>query len=208
MSQKGKGEFLMHAQRMIIAAAGAAMALAALPAAASAGDQPFIGQVSIVAEGFCPSGWLPADGRQMPINQNQALYSLLGTNFGGNGATYFNLPDLRGRAVIGAAIPSHPLGQASGSPAHTMTIAELPSHSHTLMASDRPGTTNSPANADLAEQSGTGVNSYASGAPEPGTALATGVIGLAGGSQPFSIMQPSLGMLHCIAIQGIYPSRN
>lgn len=197
----------MTRQRLILAASVAAMALAAAPGAALAGDEPFIGQVSIVAEGFCPNGWLPADGRQMPINQNQALYSLLGTNFGGNGVTYFNLPDLRGRAVVGAGT-GYPLGQASGSPDHTMTLSELPTHSHTLMASDRPGTTNSPANADLAEQSGTGVNSYASGAPDPGTALATGVIGMAGGSQPFSITQPSLGMLQCIAIQGIYPSRN
>lgn len=198
----------MITQRIILAAGVAAMALAAAPGAALAGEEPFMGQVSIVGGSYCPQGWLPADGRQMPINQNQALYSLLGTNFGGNGVTYFNLPDMRGRAVIGAAAPSHPLGQASGASQHTMTLAEMPSHSHTLMASDRPGTSNSPANADLAEQSGTGVNSYASGAPDPGTALAPGIMGMAGNSQPFSITQPSLGMLHCIAIQGIYPSRN
>ncbi|MCH8489492.1 MAG: tail fiber protein [Oceanicaulis sp.] len=198
----------MTIQRTILAASIAAVALAAAPGAASAGDEPLLGQVTIVAQGFCPNGWLPADGRTMAINQNQALYSLLGTNFGGNGVSNFNLPDLRGRAVIGAAAPSHPLGQASGAPSHTMTNAEMPSHSHALMASDRPGTTNSPANADLAEQSGTGVNSYASGDPEPGAALAPGVMGPAGGSQPFSITQPSLGMLHCIAVQGIYPSHS
>lgn len=197
----------MNTQRVILAAGVAAVALAAAPGTALAGDEPFIGQVSIVAEGFCPSGWLPADGRTMAINQYQALYSLLGTNFGGNGQSTFNLPDLRGRAVIGVD-SSHPLGQASGAPSHTMSIAELPSHTHALMASDRAGTTNSPANADLAEQSGTGVNSYASGAPEAGSSLAQGIMGLAGGSQPFSITQPSLGMLHCIAVQGIYPSRN
>lgn len=198
----------MTTQRLILAASVAAMALAATPGAALAGDEPFLGQVTIVAGSYCPKGWLPADGRSMPVNQNQALYALLGSRFGGNGVTSFNLPDLRGRAVVGAAQPSYPLGQASGAPQHTMTVAEMPHHSHTLMASNREGTTNTPANADLAEQSLTGVYSYASGAPDPDVALAQGVIGLAGGSQPFSITQPSLGMQHCIATQGIFPSRD
>jgi microcystin-dependent protein len=197
----------MKVQRMFVSAASAAMALAALPAAASAGDQPFIGQVTIVGEAFCPRGWIKAEGQTMPINQNQALFSLLGTRFGGNGTTNFNLPDLRGRAVVGAG-GSNLLGQAGGSQTHTMTLSEMPQHTHLVLASDRPGTTNSPANADLAEQTGTGVNSYASGNPEAGAAMAQGVIGMAGGSLPFSIVQPSLGMTHCIAVQGIYPSRN
>lgn len=197
----------MKVKKLFVAGASAAMALAALPATASAEYEPYIGQVSLVAENFCPQGWLAANGQTLPINQYQALYSLLGTRFGGNGTTNFNLPDLRGRAVIGAG-QSVPLGQAGGSPSHTMSVAELPPHNHLIRASDRVGSTNSPANADLAEQSGTGVNSYASGNPEPGMAMAAGVLGLAGGSQPFSITQPSLGMTYCVAIQGIYPSRD
>lgn len=197
----------MNAQRLIIAAASAAMALGALPAAASAGDLPFIGQVSIVGEPFCPTGWAAAEGQTLPINQYQALFSLLGTRFGGNGTTTFNLPDLRGRAVLGVG-GGYALGQAGGSQTHTMTSSEMPQHTHLLLASDRPGTTNTPANADLAEQSGTGVNSYASGNPEPGVVMAQGTIGQAGGSQPFTIIQPSLGITHCIALQGMYPSRS
>lgn len=203
----------MALQLMFAAAAAAScLAVPALTTAAQAGDEPFLGQVMIVAQNFCPRGWAPAQGQLIAVNQNQALFALLGTHFGGDGVTTFALPDMRARAVVGSGASTsgghYTVGQSGGAQTHTMTVSQMPGHNHRLMASDRPGVTNSPANADLAEQSGTGVNSYSSGNPQSDQAMASGIMGSTGGGQPFGVIQPSLGMTHCIATSGVFPSRN
>ncbi|KAA5804860.1 phage tail protein [Alkalicaulis satelles] len=196
----------------ILALTGAAACLAVhAPAAhAQTGFDPYLGQVAFVGQAQCPQGWYEANGQILQINQNVALFSLLSTQYGGNGQTTFALPDLRGRALVGTGstpVGPYVTGQSGGQETAVMNISQMPAHTHNLMAADRPGTTNSPAGADLAEQSGTGVNSYAGGAPTSPMPMATGIIGVTGDAQPFNIVQPSLGMRYCIAYTGIYPPR-
>lgn len=173
-----------------------------------AGVEPFIGEIQLVGFDFCPSGFLRADGQLISIAQNSALFSLLGTQYGGNGKTTFGLPDLRGRLPLhsgaqGPGLPNYNIGEIGGSPTTTLTEANLPAHNHTysFVAKAGRGVQNSAAAAFIAESgifrdTGTNVN------------LATQITNSAGGSQAFSTMPPYLGLTYCIANQGIYPSRD
>jgi microcystin-dependent protein len=164
---------------------------------------PFIGEVKISAYTYAPRGWAFCDGQIMPIQQNQALFSLLGTFYGGNGQTTFGLPDLRGRVAVHADFAQYNMGQVGGEPAHTLTGNEMPMpHLHQLQAVNIVGTVPILQNAVYANA---GLNAYAQ--PNPPQPVVSATISTTGG-QPHDNMSPYLGLTFCIALVGIFPSRN
>ncbi len=165
--------------------------------------EPFLSEIRLMSFGFAPKGWALCNGQLLPINQNQALFSLLGTTFGGDGRVNFALPDLRGRVPIHIG-GGHTLGEQGGEQAHTLTIAELPRHQHPLNAST--STANSPVPTGNVLAATDGIQFY--GPPTDLTALQPGSVSNAGGSQAHLNMQPFLTVSFCIALQGIFPSPN
>ncbi|HEU5149662.1 MAG TPA: tail fiber protein [Iamia sp.] len=170
----------------------------------------YIAQIIMFAGNFAPRGWAFCQGQILSIAQNTALFSLLGTVYGGNGQTTFALPDLRGRVPVGTGqgpgLPSMNLGQMGGSPTHTLIITEMPAHNHTaqVTASNADSTVKNPAGNIMG---GTASPIYAP-TSAGNVQMAPPTIGIAGGSQPHNIMQPYLGMNYIICMEGIYPSRN
>jgi microcystin-dependent protein len=165
---------------------------------------PFMGEIRMMSFNFAPQGWAMCNGQFLPINQNQALFSLLGTTYGGNGQTTFQLPDLRGRAPMHFG-NGHTLGEKAGEEAHTVTISELPTHVHTLNATTAAATTPSPdVNTILAS------SNPQLGYAGPGNLAAMSAASIAntGGSQAHLNMQPYLVITFCIALQGLFPSQN
>jgi microcystin-dependent protein len=165
-------------------------------------SQPFLGEIKLVSFGFPPKGWSLCNGGFLPINQNQALFALLGTTYGGNGQTTFALPDLRGRTPIhmGAGFT---LGQRAGEESHTVTIAELPTHLHLLQGSNNTGNSQTGANNVLGVVAG---RLYTD--PSALAALGPTSITSVGGSQPHENRQPFTVVSAVIALQGIFPSQN
>jgi microcystin-dependent protein len=169
--------------------------------ALSSGDA-FLSEIKIVSFNFPPKGWALCNGQFLPINQNQALFALLGTTYGGNGQTTFALPNLRGRVPIHMS-GAHSLGEAAGSTSVTVNIQQLPTHIHGLQASpNSSGVSSTPTNNFLAPVNGT----YAG--PANLTALNPQSVTNVGGSQPHNNMMPYLVLNFIIALQGIFPSRN
>jgi microcystin-dependent protein len=178
--------------------------------------EPFLGQIMMVAFNFAPRGWALCDGQLLSIQQNTALFSLLGTTYGGDGRITFGLPDLRGRIAInpgqGPGLPSYDQGESAGWPTTTLLVTNLPSHNHPIQASSANGTQSDPinafpANANVVPERGAdpiGVNAYATSA---NTTMAPSTVGNTGGGQPFNNMPPYLAVYHIIALQGIFPSR-
>jgi microcystin-dependent protein len=166
--------------------------------------EPFLSEIRLMSFAFAPKGWALCNGQLLPINQNQALFSLLGTTFGGDGRVNFALPDLRGRAPIHVG-SSHTLGERGGEQAHTLSIAELPEHVHGWNAKSSPATTNTPDASSLLASS-TGDNVW--GPATNLVAMSPGAIQSTGGSQAHLNMQPFLVLSFCIALQGIFPSPN
>lgn len=172
-------------------------------------SQPFLAEIKIISWNFAPKGWAFCNGQLLPINQNQALFSLLGTTFGGNGQTNFALPDFRGRIPIHVG-QGHLLGEAAGKEFHTVISNEMPAHNHLVSASTSSG------NSKFIEQSApsasknilanSGVSIY--GPPSNLASLEPSSITNAGGSQPHENRQPFLVLNFIIALQGIFPSRN
>jgi microcystin-dependent protein len=160
---------------------------------------PFIGQLMPVSFGFAPKGWALCNGQLMAINQNQALFALLGTEYGGNGQTTFALPDLRGRTPIHRG-PGPAIGQKLGEEFHTLVQSEMPAHDHSLLASA------SDADQLVPNILAAATNLYH--APTHLTSLRAGTLTNFGGSQPHENRQPYLVINWCIALQGIFPSRN
>jgi microcystin-dependent protein len=165
--------------------------------------EPFLSEIRIMSFVFPPKGWALCNGQLLPINQNQALFSLLGTTFGGDGRTNFALPDLRGRVPIHVG-SGHVLGERGGQQAHTLTNAEMPTHTHQAHAVAADGSLvipggNLPAKAAPA-------NPYH--APTDLAAMNPAVVSNVGGSQPHQNMQPFLTLSFCIALLGIFPSPN
>jgi microcystin-dependent protein len=161
---------------------------------------PFLAEIKMFSFNFAPNGWALCNGQLLPINQNQALFSLLGTTFGGNGQTTFALPDLRGRTPI-SFDQNHLLGQRAGEESHTLTQNEMPTHTHGVRGSTGAADATSPANNFSAANAGAyHVNSNAS--------MSAAAVTNVGGSQPHSNMSPYLVISFCIALQGIFPSRN
>jgi microcystin-dependent protein len=165
--------------------------------------EPFLSEIRIMSFEFAPKGWALSNGQLLPINQNQALFSLLGTTFGGDGRVNFALPDLRARTPIHVG-SGHTLGERGGEQAHTLSIAELPEHTHVAQASSQPGNGFVPTGNLLAKVEG--VDAYAP--PANLVAMIAGSIANAGGSQAHLNMQPFLTLSFCIALQGIFPSPN
>jgi microcystin-dependent protein len=166
--------------------------------------EPFLSEIRIMSFGFAPKGWALCNGQLLPINQNQALFSLLGTTFGGDGRVNFALPDERGRTPIHVG-SGHTLGERGGEQAHTLSLSELPTHPHSVAASNvftaPPGVSN-PNGAFL----GGGNNVYHQ--PTNLTAMAALTVTNTGGSQAHLNMQPFITLNFCIALQGIFPSPN
>lgn len=164
--------------------------------------EPFLSEIRLMSFVFAPKGWALCNGQLLPINQNQALFSLLGTTFGGDGRVNFALPDFRARTPIHVG-SSHTLGERGGEQAHTLSISEIPGHTHLVRASTAAnGGSASPADRVL----GGGNNVYHT--PGTLTAINSGTITNTGGSQAHLNMQPFLTISFCIALQGIFPSPN
>lgn len=183
--------------------------------------EPYLGQIEAFAFDFAPKGWALCAGQLLSVAQNQALFSLLGTSFGGNGTTTFALPDLRGAAAMGqgsgVGLTPRTVGQVLGEENHTLTAAETPMHQHALNVISNPNTTqnvSTPDNTAVLSQT-TGIaadgqplsfNIYVAD-PAPNQALNGAVIGATGG-QPHNNQMPSLAVNFCIALSGIFPSRS
>ena len=168
--------------------------------------EPFLSEIRIMSFVFAPKGWALCNGQLLPINQNQGLFSLLGTTFGGDGRVNFALPDLRGRTPIHVG-SGHTLGERGGEQAHTLSIAELPTHTHVLSASATDGNApvpNGPSGNILASTGATLIYGNAVNL----VALNAGTVTNTGGSQAHLNMQPFLTLSFCIALQGIFPSPN
>lgn len=165
--------------------------------------EPFLSEIRIMSFGFAPKGWALCNGQLLPINQNQALFSLLGTTFGGDGRVNFALPDLQARTPIhmGAA---HTLGERGGEQAHTLSQSEMTQHIHSANAISTAGTTNLPAGNLVANSAPNTIY----GPVQNLSALNTKTVTTVGGSQAHVNMQPYLTLNFCIALQGIFPSQN
>ncbi|QAU46355.1 phage tail protein [Bradyrhizobium guangzhouense] len=180
-------------------------------------QNPFVGQITLYPYNFAPKGWATCWGQILPISQYTALFSLIGTYFGGNGTSNFALPDLRGRVPLGmgqlAGGSDYVLGELSGIEGVNLSNGEMPAHTHLLNAINTPGTVADPSNAFLAEpfvgnrSGGSSGNPYNQGPPNTVLAPQT-TIGLAGNNLPHNNIQPSLVLTPCIALVGVYPARN
>jgi microcystin-dependent protein len=163
--------------------------------------EPFLSEIRLMSFGFAPRGWALCNGQLLPINQNQALFSLLGTTFGGDGRVNFGLPDLRGRVPIHVG-SGHTLGERGGEQAHTLSISEIPTHTHVLNGTSNAGTQILPAGNLLATNN---IPLYHT-ADSNLAAMSPAAIANVGGSQAHLNMQPFLTLSFCIALQGIFPS--
>jgi microcystin-dependent protein len=164
--------------------------------------EPFLSEIRIMSFGFAPKGWALCNGQLLPINQNQALFSLLGTTFGGDGRVNFALPNYQARTPIHVG-GGHSLGGAGGEQAHTLSIAEIPTHVHAAQGSSNQGNSQTGAGNVLGVVAG---RLYSD--PANATTLQPSTIANVGGSQAHTNMQPFLTLSFCIALQGIFPSPN
>ena len=166
--------------------------------------EPLIGQIQAFGFNFAPRGWAKCEGQLLPINQNETLFSLLGTTYGGDGRTTFGLPDLRGRVPMhhgnGPGLTPRPMGQKSGEERHTLTIDQMPAHNHSLHGIKKAGESAGP-------EYGVVRDDYAPSSGTPDVSLGTNTAMPTGGGQSHNNMQPYLVVNYCIALVGLYPSR-
>jgi microcystin-dependent protein len=197
---------------LFLLAAGASLGLPG----SSRAQTPYLGEVRLVSFNFAPKGWAFCDGQVLSINQNQALFSLLGTQFGGNGQTTFALPDLRGRVVVssgqGPGLSNYNVGDRGGVEAVALNTAQLPPHNHLALESPAPGTSATPASGSvlvpptlLPARDGAAVPHYG---PNLNTQLSPAAIGFTGAGLAHENRPPGLVLRYIIALQGIFPSRN
>lgn len=184
--------------------------------AAHAASEAYVGELFLFSGNFCPKSTVPAAGQILAISQNIALFSILGTTYGGDGVTTFQLPDLRGRTPIGAGIgggltPIN-LGEKGGLETQTLNSAQMPMHTHPVISGGVPASTQGATHATpgpgrvLAQAQNAGI--YREGGPSDTSLSNPVVVGYAGGSQPVSIRDPYLGMQWCIVLYGIFPTRD
>lgn len=170
--------------------------------------EPFLGQIAFVAFNFAPRGWAECNGQILPIAQNQALFSLIGTTYGGDGMTTFALPDMRGRVLIsegtGPGLSPYIQGQTGGVESVTLTSNQMPMHSHSVQAVSTEGNQNTPTGNLLADTK-TLDKEYSDAISD--TTMSTRMIGVSGGNQPHQNVQPYITLKCIIAIQGVFPSR-
>lgn len=164
-------------------------------------SEPFLGEIKIFPMGYAPRGWLPCEGQSLQISQNQALYALLGAAYGGNGVTNFNLPDLRGRVPIHVST-EFTRGQAGGEDYHALTASGMPQHTHYPVGSTSDATSKTPTNNVWAVPA---VNAYH---PSANAVMNTGALTTAGRGEGHPNMQPYLALQFCIAVSGIFPTRD
>jgi microcystin-dependent protein len=167
---------------------------------------PYLGQIMQVGFNFAPRGWALCDGQLLPISQNSALFSLLGTTFGGDGRTTFGLPDLRGRIAKhpgnGPGLNPVSWGERGGAEGHTLSVSQLPAHHHAVRGKNVDGEDSDPSGRYFGKSSPEDL--YVS----PGSLSAMGATTNTGGNREFNIRNPLLGIYHCIALQGVFPSRS
>jgi len=164
-------------------------------------SEPFLSEIRIVSFNYAPKGWALCNGQTLPINQNQALFALIGTYYGGDGITTFKLPNLQARMPIGQG-PSNVIGQAAGESSHTLIVQEMPGHIHQAQGvSTNASSVTAAANTWAASTD----SPYS---PSSNTTMAPGALANAGGGQPHNNMPPYLVLNFVIALQGIFPSRN
>ena len=170
---------------------------------------PFVAEIRIFPFNFAPKGWAWCDGQLLPLSQNTALFSLLGTTYGGDGKSNFALPDLQGRAPMhpsqGPGLSLHDLGETGGSDTVTLLESEIPSHAHTLRGDVNVAESPDPSGNTLAR--GSSINVYHSNTNQNLVAMAEGSLAPAGGDQPHNNLQPYLTFHFCIALQGVFPPR-
>jgi microcystin-dependent protein len=173
-------------------------------------SEPFIGQITLGGWNFAPRGWATCSGQLLPISQNTALFSLLGTTFGGDGRTTFSLPDMRGRTVVGQGngpgLSTISWGQKGGTSDTTLSVLNMPAHSHRVNSTNAIGNLSGPGTDFLAKAAPGTQNIYHNGPPTQ--QMDPAMISTEGGGRSFSNMQPFIGMYYVIALQGIFPSRS
>jgi microcystin-dependent protein len=171
-------------------------------------SEPFIGEIRMFGFGFAPQGWALCNGQLLPINQNQALFSLLGTTYGGDGRATFALPDMRSRVPVcqgqGPGLSSYAEGQAGGAETVTLAAAQMPGHTHPVKASSSAAASDQPEGRALARSA----SHIYTARPDASTVMNADMLGGAGGGQPHGNIQPYLAVNFCIALTGIFPSRN
>jgi microcystin-dependent protein len=187
--------------RMLAVLAGVVVALRARRVEAAVQDTPWVGEIRMFAGNFAPSGWMFCQGQVLPISEYDVLFNLIGTQFGGDGQETFALPDLRGRAPVHVG-PNTALAQQGGVEQVTLTVNQIPAHTHAAGASSLIGASPDPTGR-VPARNAAGVPQYAAAAD---TSLAAGALLSAGGSQPHSNMQPYVGINYIISMYGIYPS--
>jgi microcystin-dependent protein len=196
----------------IACAAATAASFSAAPAQAQ--SNPMLGQVNYFGFNFCPRGWGEAAGTLLPISQYTALFSLYGTIYGGDGRTTFALPDLRGRAAIGAGsgpgLSNKQIGARGGSESFTVSIAQMPIHNHMVNATNETANKNGPGTDFLSVPTDPDLDIYHEGPSSPASArqMDPGMISHSGGGEAIQKVSPYLGLKACVAMQGTYPSRN
>jgi microcystin-dependent protein len=195
---------------LILALAIGGLFVAAPATKAQVGGSPYLGEILLVPYNFAPRGWAFCQGQILPIEQNTALFSLLGTTYGGDGIQTFALPDLRGRSPIssgqGPGLQNYDLGQTGGEEAVTLSISQIPSHTHPVVGSTNVANLAGPSGAVWATQSL--LNIYSNYSSDFNTSMAAGAVSMTGNGQPHDNRSPYLTLNYIIALQGIYPSRN
>lgn len=204
----------MKAMKFFAAAGAVALSITTFSAPAHAQAEPILGQMMFFGGNFCPRGWASAEGQLIAINSNNALFSIFGTMYGGDGRTSFALPDLRGRAPInqgqGPGLPDYRQGEKGGSTEFTISLGQLPSHNHTgsIAASPTAGDTNQPVRNSFAAAPA-GTNIYLDGNPAVNNMHPDILrINATGGGQPVQKVSPYLVARWCVATQGVFPSRS
>jgi len=205
---------MFNLKKIAVLAAPLTLAVAITAPTQSAAQEKYLGEIMLVGYTFCPRATISAEGQLLAISQNSALFSLYGTNFGGDGRTTFGIPDLRGRAPIGQGhgpgLTNRPLATKTGTEEVTLTVPQMPQHKHTAngtnAAADKHGPGTDMLAAPYDAETNAKINIYHDGPANK--VFDPAMIGNTGGNLPHPNMQPSIAMRYCVVTQGLYPSRN